>query len=113
MAAEGSAQREPERAAHRGAGPVEGGVVVEQPAGDAPARGEAVQLKGDIGGVAVRLLDASDEFAAEVIATPAGDFRFFAAPGSWRLRALTDAGDGDALVAPTGAGLHEVDVKVA
>ena len=66
-----------------------------------------------IGGVAVRLLDASDEFAAEVIATPAGDFRFFAAPGSWRLRALTDAGDGDALVAPTGAGLHEVDVKVA
>ncbi|BBZ00062.1 DUF1416 domain-containing protein [Mycolicibacterium fallax] len=66
-----------------------------------------------IGGAAVRLLDASDEFAAEVIATPAGDFRFFAAPGSWRLRALTDAGDGDALVAPTGAGLHEVDVKVA
>jgi hypothetical protein len=29
------------------------------------------------------------------------------------VRALTTAGHGDATVAPAGAGLHEVDIKVA
>jgi hypothetical protein len=42
-----------------------------------------------------------------------GDFRFFAAPGSWTVRALSSLGSGDAVVAPHGAGIHEVDVKVA
>jgi hypothetical protein len=31
----------------------------------------------------VRLLDSSDEFTAEVVASATGDFRFFAAPGTW------------------------------
>ena len=66
-----------------------------------------------IGGASVRLLDDSQEFTAEVVATPAGDFRFFAAPGTWTVRALTKAGYGDVTVAPAGAGLHEVDIKVA
>ena len=55
----------------------------------------------------------SDEFTAEVVASATGDFRFFAAPGTWTLRALSPAGNGDASVAPSGAGIHEVDVKVA
>jgi hypothetical protein len=66
-----------------------------------------------IGGAFVRLLDSSDEFTAEVVASATGDFRFFAAPGAWTLRALSPAGKGDASVAPSGAGIHEVDVKVA
>lgn len=66
-----------------------------------------------VGGASVRLLDDSDEFTAEVIATAAGSFRFFAAPGTWTVRALSQAGHGDVTVAPAGAGLHEVDVKVA
>ena len=66
-----------------------------------------------VGGAFVRLLDASDEFTAEVVASATGDFRFFAAPGTWTLRALSPAGNGDANVAPSGAGIHEVDVKVA
>lgn len=66
-----------------------------------------------IGGAFVRLLDDSAEFTAEVVATASGSFRFFAAPGTWTLRALTDAGHGDITVAPVGAGLHEVEVKVA
>jgi len=66
-----------------------------------------------VGGAFVRLLDASDEFTAEVVASATGDFRFFAAPGTWTLRALSPAGNGDASVAPSGAGIHEVDVKVA
>jgi hypothetical protein len=66
-----------------------------------------------IGGAYVRLLDDSEEFTAEVVATSTGDFRFFAAPGTWTVRALTKAGHGDVTVAPVGAGLHEIDVKVA
>ncbi|NLP72614.1 DUF1416 domain-containing protein, partial [Mycobacterium tuberculosis] len=48
----------------------------------------------------------------EVVASATGDFRFFAAPGSWTLRALSAAGNGDAVVQPSGAGIHEVDVKI-
>lgn len=66
-----------------------------------------------VGGAFVRLLDGSDEFTAEVVASATGDFRFFAAPGTWTVRALSKVGNGDATVAPAGAGVHEVDVKVA
>ncbi|HNM83185.1 MAG: DUF1416 domain-containing protein [Mycobacterium sp.] len=66
-----------------------------------------------VGGAFVRLLDGSDEFTAEVVASATGDFRFFAAPGTWRVRALSKFGNGDAVVAPEGAGIHEVDIKVA
>ena len=66
-----------------------------------------------VGGAFVRLLDSSDEFTAEVVASATGDFRFFAAPGTWRVRALSKLGNGDAVVAPEGAGIHEVDIKVA
>jgi len=66
-----------------------------------------------VGGSFVRLLDASGEFTAEVVASATGDFRFFAAPGSWTLRALSSAGNGDAIVEPKGAGIHEVDIKIA
>jgi len=66
-----------------------------------------------VGGAFVRLLDSSDEFTAEVVASATGDFRFFAAPGAWTVRALSAVGNGDAMVTPSGAGIHEVDVKVA
>ena len=66
-----------------------------------------------VGGAFVRLLDASDEFTAEVVASATGNFRFFAAPGSWTVRALSALGNGDAVIAPRTAGIHEVDVKVA
>lgn len=36
----------------------------------------------------VRLLDASGEFTAEVPTSATGQFRFFAAPGTWTLRTL-------------------------
>jgi hypothetical protein len=76
--------------------------------------GRVVDSDGQaVGGAFVRLLDSSDEFTAEVVASATGDFRFFAAPGSWTLRALSAAGNGAAEVAPSGAGIHEVDVKIA
>jgi hypothetical protein len=76
--------------------------------------GRVVDSSGaGVGGAFVRLLDASDEFTAEVVASATGDFRFFAAPGSWTVRALSSVGNGDAVVTPSGAGSHEVDVKIA
>lgn len=64
-----------------------------------------------VGGAFVRLLDATGEFTAEVVASPTGDFRFFAAPGDWTVRALSRSGSGQAAVTAT-TGLHAVDVLV-
>ncbi|WP_026208283.1 DUF1416 domain-containing protein [Catelliglobosispora koreensis] len=59
-----------------------------------------VQAEGGdpVAGAYVRLLDRSGEFTAEVVTSPAGQFRFFAAPGTWTLRALSRFGNGDAQV---------------
>lgn len=66
-----------------------------------------------VGGAFVRLLDGNGDFTAEVVASGTGDFRFFAAPGTWTLRALSTAGNGTAEVRPEGTGIHNVDVAVA
>jgi uncharacterized protein DUF1416 len=39
-------------------------------------------------GAYVRLLDEGGEFTAEVVTSATGDFRFFAAPGTWTLSVL-------------------------
>ena len=70
------------------------------------ADGEAV------GGAYVRLLDASGEFTAEVVSSPEGVFRFFAAPGTWTLRALSRSGNGELTVDAT-VGVNEVALGVA
>ncbi|GAA3395331.1 DUF1416 domain-containing protein [Cryptosporangium minutisporangium] len=46
----------------------------------------------------VRLLDSSGEFTAEVVSSATGQFRFFAAPGEWTVRALHANGTGQAAV---------------
>ena len=69
------------------------------------AEGEAV------GGAYVRLLDGSGEFTAEVVSSPEGVFRFFAAPGSWTLRALSRHGNGDLTLDAT-RGVNEVGLAV-
>ena len=47
-----------------------------------------------VGGAYVRLLDAGGEFTAEVPTSATGQFRFFAAPGTWTVRALSAAATG-------------------
>jgi hypothetical protein len=64
-----------------------------------------------VGGAYVRLLDSSGEFTAEVVSSPEGVFRFFAAPGSWKLRALSRAGNGEVIVDAT-RGVNEVGIGV-
>jgi hypothetical protein len=70
------------------------------------AEGEAV------GGAYVRLLDSTGEFTAEVVTSPQGVFRFFAAPGSWTLRALSRHGNGD-LTVDASRGVNEVALSVS
>ena len=65
-----------------------------------------------VGGAYVRLLDASGEFTAEVVSSPAGQFRFFAAPGTWTVRALSRHGNGDLIIDAT-RGVNEVGLSVA
>lgn len=66
---------------------------------------------GPVGGAYVRLLDSTGEFTAEVVTSAAGQFRFFAAPGTWTLRALSRQGNGDATLAAD-RGINEVAVSV-
>lgn len=65
---------------------------------------------GPVAGAYVRLLDAGGEFVAEVVSSPAGQFRFFAAPGSWTVRALSRQGSG---AAPVTAQPGRNDVSLA
>ncbi len=62
----------------------------------------------------VRLLDASGEFTAEVPTSATGQFRFFAAPGTWTVRALVPgAADGvDRTVVAEQGAVAEVQVAV-
>jgi Protein of unknown function (DUF1416) len=71
-------------------------------------------LRGDepVGSAYVRLLDAGGEFTAEVPTSATGQFRFFAAPGRWTVRAL--APKADPVDRPVVAALGEVaDLEVA
>jgi hypothetical protein len=46
-----------------------------------------------VGNAYVRLLDGTGEFTAEVPTSATGQFRFFARPGEWTLRALAPSLD--------------------
>lgn len=60
----------------------------------------------------VRLLDSTGEFTAEVVTSATGDFRFFAAPGAWTVRALSPAGRGEAILVAD-RGLTEAAISVS
>ncbi|WP_163511917.1 DUF1416 domain-containing protein [Fodinicola acaciae] len=64
-----------------------------------------------VGQAYVRLLDSTGEFTAEVQASAAGEFRFFAAPGEWTVRALSRDGNGEATVTAA-VGLNETPLPV-
>ena len=64
-----------------------------------------------VAGAYVRLLDATDEFTAEVVTSPEGEFRFFAAPGKWKVRSLAYLGRGEIVVSAE-VGLNETTVVI-
>jgi Protein of unknown function (DUF1416). len=65
-----------------------------------------------IAGAYVRLLDGTGEFTAEVVTSATGDFRFFAAPGTWTLSVLHRDGKVRRDVTATGPGLVEVPLHL-
>ena len=88
--------------------PIPAGVDVEK---ETVITGVVKAGDGPVAGAYVRLLDATGEFTAEVVTSAAGHFRFFAAPGTWTLRALSRQGNGDTTVAAD-RGINEVAVTV-
>jgi hypothetical protein len=63
-------------------------------------------------GAYVRLLDASGEFTAEVVTSATGDYRFFAAPGSWTISVLHRDGKARQQVRALEPGLTEVPITL-
>lgn len=61
----------------------------------------------------VRLLDSTGEFTAEVVTSATGDYRFFAAPGSWTLSVLHNSGSTRQPVTATGPGLLEATLVLS
>ncbi|MGH8867964.1 MAG: DUF1416 domain-containing protein [Actinomycetes bacterium] len=67
-----------------------------------------------VGGAYVRLLDGSGEFVAEVPTSATGQFRFFAAPGTWTVRALAPGAEPvDRTVVAQMGSVAEVEVTLA
>jgi len=64
-------------------------------------------------GAYVRLLDSTGEFTAEVVTSATGDFRFFAAPGSWSLSVLHKDGSGKRSVDAAEPGLVEASLTLS
>ena len=64
-----------------------------------------------VAGAYVRLLDSTDEFTAEVVTSPEGEFRFFAAPGKWTLRSLAPVGRAERTIAAD-VGLTETTLAI-
>ncbi|GAA4972091.1 DUF1416 domain-containing protein [Uniformispora flossi] len=60
----------------------------------------------------VRLLDAGGDFTAEVPTSATGQFRFFAAPGNWTVRALVPGATVDRSVVATKGDVAEVEIAV-
>jgi len=82
--------------------------------GQVVAGGDTAGSAGEpVAGAFVRLLNRDGEFTAEVVSSPQGDFRFYAAPGDWTIRALHRSGNGTATVTATGPGIHPVNVSIA
>jgi len=73
-----------------GCGAVKGGPSLDgvDVANQAVIQGVVSRGEEPVGNAYVRLLDAGGEFTAEVPTSDSGEFRFFAAPGSWTLRTL-------------------------
>jgi len=91
------------------AGTVLAGKEVADPELAGPGRSAGAPLAGAY----VRLLDRTGEFTGEVVSSASGQFRFFAAPGTWTIRALHRCGTGERQVTAEAPGLFSVDVTVS
>ena len=92
------------------AAPEQGGSLSQaELTGKTVVEGRVLNADAPVAGAFVRLLDASGEFTAEVVSGSGGEFRFFAAPGAWTVRALAPGASGTAAV-QAAPGATTVDV---
>ena len=75
--------------------------------------GNVTKADAAVPGAYVRLLDGTGEFTAEVVTSATGDFRFFAAPGSWTLSVMHKDGNGRRDVDATAPGLVEASIVLS
>ena len=81
-------------------------------AGQAVIQGVVTHDGSPVQGAYVRLLDRGGEFTAEVPTSATGQFRFYAAEGTWTVRALVPGGTADRTVVAEQGGLAEVAIAV-
>ena len=93
-------------------GAVAGGLPVGVDAGKEAVIQGVVRHNGEPVVGYVRLLDGTGEFTAEVPTSATGEFRFFAAPGTWTVRALVPGGTADRIVNAEVGEIAQVDVAV-
>jgi hypothetical protein len=75
-------------------------------------QGQVVRDGAPVSSAYVRLLDSGGEFTAEVVSSDTGDFRFFAAPGSWTVRGLAPGAAGEEKV-EAAIGVTNVQLRLA
>ncbi len=92
--------------------PQQGGTAVAEDTDQVVLAGTVTAGGDPVEGAFVRLLDSSGEFTAEVVSSADGEFRFYAAPGTWTVRALHREGTGQAELAPAGVGVHTAEIAV-
>lgn len=63
--------------------------------------------------VYVRLLDEGGDFTAEVVTSATGQFRFFARPGAWTLRALAPGATGEQTVHARRGEPVDIEIELA
>ena len=76
-------------------------------------QGQVVREGAPVPSAYVRLLDAGGEFTAEVVSGDGGSFRFFAAPGSWTVRALAPGGVSGEQKVEAATGITTVHLELA
>lgn len=83
------------------------------PNGQAIIQGTVVRGAEPVRQAYVRLLDPAGEFVAEVPTGVHGDFRFYAAPGSWTVRVLAPrAQPAEATVTAARGAVAEVELTL-
>jgi hypothetical protein len=93
--------------------PEQGGSVAgTEVGGQTVIQGQVVRDAAPVAAAYVRLLDSGGEFTAEVVTSANGDFRFFAAPGEWTLRALATGATGERALTAA-AGINTVRLELA
>jgi hypothetical protein len=76
-------------------------------------QGIVVQSGSPVSSGYVRLLDEGGDFTAEVPLSATGQFRFFARPGSWTVRALVPGASGERTIVARQGEPVDAEIEVA